>query len=181
MLLSHADLIIFGKVLLAGFLAYLVGWERERHGHEAGIRTLALLAIGSTILTAFALDTFPASADRIISTITTGIGFLGAGMILRAQAGKVRGLTTAASAWVMTSISILIGGGHYGLSILLTAIVLFLLWLQFIPWLKVLIPPESPLAIPPTPTTDNSQSTSAIAENQTNAMTLPETTSDSLV
>ncbi len=158
MLLSHADLIIFVKALLAGFLAYLVGWERERHGHEAGIRTLALLAIGSAILTAFALDTFPASADRIISTITTGIGFLGAGMILRAQAGRVRGLTTAASAWVMTSISILIGGGHYALSILLTALVLFLLWLQFIPWLKVLLPPTPPFTPPPTTSTDGGQS-----------------------
>ncbi len=88
MFFSLAGLEFLGKALLSGVLAYFVGWERQRHGHEAGIRTLALVATGTTILTAFAIADFPANADRIIANIVTGVGFLGAGRFRMATPGK---------------------------------------------------------------------------------------------
>jgi putative Mg2+ transporter-C (MgtC) family protein len=133
------DLIILGKAALAGSLGFAVGWERELHGHAAGIRTIALITMGSTVITAIAVTNFPV-ADRLIANILTGIGFLGAGLILRGRNEEVRGLTSAAAVWAMMSVSIVIGLGHYLLGIGLTAFVLLLLWWQFLPFLTRFTP-----------------------------------------
>jgi putative Mg2+ transporter-C (MgtC) family protein len=129
---------ILGKALLAGVLGFVVGWEREAHGHAAGIRTIALLTMGGTTITSIAIVSFPVS-DRVVANILTGVGFLGAGMILHGR-HVVRGLTTAASIWMMTAVSIVIGLGHYLLGIGLTLFVLALLWWQYIPQLAALNP-----------------------------------------
>jgi len=128
------DLIILAKAALAGALGFSVGWEREMHGHAAGVRTLALISMGSAIITAIAIISFPV-ADRLIANILTGVGFLGAGMIFHARDDEVVGLTSASAIWAMTSVSIIIGLGHYLLGIGLTGFVLLLLWWQFIPLL----------------------------------------------
>ena len=133
------DVILLGKACLAGVLGFVVGWERESHGHAAGIRTIALITMSGAILSGLAVVAFPV-ADRLIANILTGVGFLGAGMILRGQDVQVRGLTTAAAIWTMTSVSIVIGVGHYLLGVALTGLVLLLLWWQYIPFLKRLNP-----------------------------------------
>lgn len=134
------DVQLIGKALLAGALGFVVGWEREAHGHGAGTRTLALVTLAAAVFTALAIQTFPVGAASVVQGTIQGIGFLGAGIVLRAQAGSVRGLTTAAAIWAMTSIGIVSGAGHYVSAIGLTAIVLVLLWWSHIPLLKRLQP-----------------------------------------
>lgn len=135
-MITSQDWTILARAALAGILGFVVGWERESHGHEAGIRTISLVTMGAAILTALAMETFP-TPDRLIANIVTGVGFLGAGMILHAaNIGKVRGLTTAASVWTLTSVGIVVGTGRYALGVMLTALVLLLLWWQYIPILS---------------------------------------------
>lgn len=142
--MSGADLALLLKALLGAALGFAVGWERERHGHEAGVRTLALICMGSAVFSGLAEIAFPV-ADRVVANIITGVGFLGAGMILQPHAaGRLRGLTTAASIWTMTSVGVVVGTGHYLLGVLLTLLVLLLLWWQYVPWLAPLLPHPAP-------------------------------------
>lgn len=70
------DLALFGRVALAAGLGFAVGWEREVRGHPAGSRTFALVAAGSAAFSAIALDAFPATAEKLIAGIVTGICFI---------------------------------------------------------------------------------------------------------
>jgi len=140
------DLILLAKAALAGVLGFIVGWERETHGHEAGIRTIALITMGGAVFTSIAAEVYP-TPDRLTANILTGIGFLGAGMILRGSDSHVRGLTSAAAIWAMTAVSIVIGVGHYLLGVGLTVFVLLLLWWQYIPLLKHLNPSRTQRAM----------------------------------
>jgi len=88
------------------------------------------------VLTALCLHEFPRNADRVIDGIVTGIGFLGAGMIMRRSSGEVRGLTTAAGLWASTSIGVVVGTGYYLLSVLLTMLVLLVLLWEEIPLVR---------------------------------------------
>jgi len=101
-MMTSFDLALLPKALLAAFLGFIIGWQRENSGAPAGDRTFALIALGTTVLTAFALEQFPQGAARVIAGIVTGIGFLGAGVILRLSTGEVHGLTTAAGIWAVT-------------------------------------------------------------------------------
>ena len=92
-----------------------LGTEREYRGHPAGIRTMALIAVGSCMFTAMGLlPEFGSRVDptRVAAQIVTGVGFLGAGSILR-QGEYVRGLTTAASIWVVASLGMAVGYGYF--------------------------------------------------------------------
>ena len=103
--------------------------ERESHGHPAGIRTMALIAVGSCMFTGLALEpAFGSRVDptRIAAQIVTGVGFLGAGSILR-QGEYVRGLTTAASIWVVASLGMAVGFGYFGVAVFAAVLVLFTL------------------------------------------------------
>ena len=103
-----------------------MGIEREYQGHPAGIRTMALIAVGSCMFTAIALEpAFGSRTDptRIAAQIVTGVGFLGAGSILR-QGELVRGLTTAASIWVVASLGMAVGFGYYVVPVFATVLVL---------------------------------------------------------
>src|SRR5438128_938600 len=99
--------------LLAGAL---VGLERSYHGRAAGLRTYALVCLGSALLVTLAEQLEPAGdpsgSTRVIQGIVTGIGFLGAGVIIR-EGFSVRGLTTAASIWVIAVIGVVFGAGLY--------------------------------------------------------------------
>jgi len=106
------------RVLVAGALGAIIGLERERHRRAAGVRTHALVSLGSALLTGSALlivhDTGAggaAEAVRIAAGVVTGVGFIGAGTILTSQ-GRVRGLTTAATVWVTAGIGITCGYGY---------------------------------------------------------------------
>jgi putative Mg2+ transporter-C (MgtC) family protein len=126
------------RIVVAAALGGAVGIERELRDREAGFRTHMLVSIGSalfTIVSAYAFRDFLVSgaavvrADptRIAAQIVTGIGFLGAGAILR-HGLAVRGLTTAATLWVVAAIGMAVGAGYYGGAVITTAVVLISLW-----------------------------------------------------
>jgi len=107
-------------------LGLVLGAEREYHGHAAGVRTMALIAVGACMFTAVGLDPqFGTRTDptRIAAQIVTGVGFLGAGAILR-QGLDVKGLTTAASIWVVASLGMAVGFGLYFVAVFTTFLVM---------------------------------------------------------
>jgi len=118
------DLEIVARLVLASFLGGLIGLEREIHGREAGVRTYLLVSLGSTLIMIvseylifkyqgkFPSDIFRADPGRIAAQAITGIGFLGAGVIIRYK-NSIRGLTTAACMWVVCAIGLAIGSGYY--------------------------------------------------------------------
>lgn len=117
------------RLLLAAFLGGVIGFQREWTGKEAGLRTHMLICLGSALFTALSVYAFPGSDPaRIASGIATGIGFIGAGVILH-RTGGVKGLTTAATIWGVAAIGVAAGSGKYILSAVgcaLTLVVLFL-------------------------------------------------------
>lgn len=121
------QLTLFGRIALGGLLGYVIGFEREYRGKSAGERTFALLAIGAAAVTGLGVLEFPTSAEKVIAGVITGAGFLGAGLIFRAQVGQVHGLTTAASSWAAAAMGILAGAGAYLTAALGTVLVLLLL------------------------------------------------------
>ena len=120
-----------GLLLLALLLGGLIGWERERHARPAGLRTHILVCVGAALMTQIS-HSFGANGDRIAAQIVTGVGFLGAGTILRdGTSGAVSGLTTAASLWAVAGVGIAVGyGGQFAaLAGVATLIILFTLTL----------------------------------------------------
>ncbi len=124
----RADLELLGRLCLSAVLAAAIGLERELHGKEAGLRTTILICLGATLFTDLSRSLAGPGADptRIASTIVTGIGFLGAGTILR-HGGRIQGLTTAATIWVVAAVGIAVGGGQYLAAIGTTVLVLLVL------------------------------------------------------
>jgi putative Mg2+ transporter-C (MgtC) family protein len=121
------------RVLVAAGLGGAVGLERELREREAGFRTHLLVSVGSclfTLVSAYGFREFGDSAvdpTRIAAQIVTGVGFLGAGAIIRQGLG-VRGLTTAATLWVVAAIGMASGAGYFSAAVITTALVLFSLW-----------------------------------------------------
>ena len=110
---------IFLKLTLSLFLAGIIGFEREAHGRAAGLRTHMLVAVGSCLIMLTSIHVFELYREstvcdpaRIAAGVVTGIGFLGAGTILRYRASVI-GLTTAASIWAVAAIGLAIGTGFY--------------------------------------------------------------------
>jgi putative Mg2+ transporter-C (MgtC) family protein len=129
---------ILVRVGLAAALGGAIGLEREIREREAGLRTHMLVSVGAalfTLVSAYAWTDFRFSTPegivfdptRIAAQIVSGIGFLGAGAIIR-QGLSVRGLTTAATLWVVAAIGMAAGAGYYAAAVLTTALVLFSLW-----------------------------------------------------
>jgi putative Mg2+ transporter-C (MgtC) family protein len=106
-------------------LGAAIGLERERRHHPAGFRTMAMVSAGSCLFTLLGATLFQSSTDptRIAAQVVTGVGFLGAGAILRAGGG-IRGLTTAATIWVVAAIGMAAGFGAYVIAVGGTALVL---------------------------------------------------------
>ena len=106
------------RILLSVILGAIVGFEREIEEKPAGIRTHILVCMGATLFTISSFYLTPlgsGDATRIAAGIVTGIGFIGAGSII-ATKGHVKGLTTAASLWVVSGIGMMVGLGSYILS-----------------------------------------------------------------
>ena len=122
-MISRTDLIIVGRAALAALLGMLIGWERQTSGSGIKARTIGLAALTAASLTALGHEIFATGADRIVQGIVTGIGFLGAGVIIHGTSGEVRGLTTAASMWAMTGVGVAVGSGHAMLGVLLGLLV----------------------------------------------------------
>jgi putative Mg2+ transporter-C (MgtC) family protein len=126
--LSNGELIT--RLLLAAAIGAVLGLEREWRMKTAGLRTNILIALGSAVFTVVSHDMVAgiAGADpaRIAAQIVTGIGFLGAGAIMRTDSG-IHGLTTAATVWVNASLGVAVGGGEYRLAIIGATITLAVL------------------------------------------------------
>jgi putative Mg2+ transporter-C (MgtC) family protein len=106
----------------------LIGLERELEHKPAGLRTIILVCLGSTIfmLIGFELGLVSSELGRIVAGVVTGVGFLGAGAIIRAR-GEVYGLTTAATIWLASGLGLAIGAGYYILAIIASVFVLLVL------------------------------------------------------
>jgi putative Mg2+ transporter-C (MgtC) family protein len=131
-----------GQIALAALLGGIIGFERDWSGHAAGLRTNILVSVGSCLFTILSITGFPlqgAAQDtaRIAAQVVSGIGFLGAGVMLQSK-NRVRGLTTAATIWQVSAVGMAVGTGLYFLAVfttVLTVAVLVLLhpvstWLE---------------------------------------------------
>ncbi len=124
-------LLIIASLLMATLLSSIIGFEREYHGHAAGLRTHILVALGSALIAVVSLYGFGdelATRDpaRLVAQVVSGIGFLGAGTII--QTGTdVKGLTTATTLWFVMTIGIASGLGRFAIAIIATIIALVVL------------------------------------------------------
>lgn len=121
------------KLCLSMLLGALVGYERKRKGQAAGVRTFSLIAMGASlamILSIYVPQEYlglkNGDPGRIAAQVITGIGFLGAGAIIQMK-GSIRGLTTAAGIWMVATIGMAVGVGMYVISVIATALILFIL------------------------------------------------------
>ncbi len=104
-------------LILSVFLGYIMGAERELRGKDAGISTHIFVIAGAMIFTLMSQWVDPASESRIAAQIVSGIGFLGAGLILK-DGANVKNLTTAASIWFAGALGMAIGFGYYGIALI---------------------------------------------------------------
>jgi putative Mg2+ transporter-C (MgtC) family protein len=113
------------RLLFAVFIGGLIGIERELHYKAAGFRTMMLICVGAALFTMFSIRIGgPTDPARIAAQIVTGVGFIGAGVILH-EKGEVRGITTAASIWAAAALGIGIGAGYLLFAGIATALMLF--------------------------------------------------------
>jgi putative Mg2+ transporter-C (MgtC) family protein len=116
------------RLLLAAGLGAAIGLERELRRKPAGLRTNILIALGSALFTTMSIELAKGGGtpDRVAAQIVTGIGFLGAGAILR-DGPNVHGMTTAATIWVNAAVGVAVGAGEYAMATVSTAITLVVL------------------------------------------------------
>ena len=122
------DLELISRLVTAALLSACLGFEREMRQKSAGLRTNILIGVGSALFTLMSYEISGPDGDpgRITAQIVTGIGFLGAGAIMRTDSG-VQGLTTAATVWVNAAVGVAAGGGSYHLAFIATGITLLAL------------------------------------------------------
>ena len=127
----HSTSEIVGRLALAVLCGAAVGINRERQGKPAGLRTHALVALGGALFTLIGLLLHaddPSATGRILQGITAGIGFIGAGVIMRRpDLRDVQGLTTAAAVWFVSAIGVAVGAGLWRTSLVALALALFVL------------------------------------------------------
>lgn len=124
------------RLLVAAALGGLLGYERERQGKSAGVRTHMMVAIGAALFVLIPQQAGASSADlsRVLQGLIAGVGFLGAGAIIMGNREvETRGLTTAASIWVTAAIGVAAGMGRESTAVLSTLIALLIL--SVIPWI----------------------------------------------
>ncbi len=136
-----SNLELVGRLLLSLVLGSIIGWEREVVRMPAGLRTYMLVTMGSALFTmvSFLVVKQGEAVDitRIAAGVITGIGFLGAGAIIR-SGENVRGLSTAASIWTAAAIGMAVGFGYYLLSVVATILTLIVLLMSALErrWVK---------------------------------------------
>jgi len=116
-IISQVELDFLLKLGLGILLGFFIGIERESRGKDAGISTNSLVIVGAALFTMLSTLVDPASSSRIAAQIVTGIGFLGAGLIMK-DGTSVRNLTTAASLWFSGAIGMAVGFGYYVVAII---------------------------------------------------------------
>jgi putative Mg2+ transporter-C (MgtC) family protein len=129
---SHEDLVLFGRVGLAFVLCYALGFERAIRGAAAGDRTFSLVGTAAAAMTAVTFD----HAPQAIGGVVTGVGFIGAGLVLRGGAGMIRGVTSAAAIFAATGIGVVAGTGHAWLAVFVALLTLLDLELRHLPVLN---------------------------------------------
>jgi len=119
------------RLLLATALGAIIGLQRERAGKQIGLRTHILICVGAALFTIASIYGFGATGEaaRIAAGVVVGVGFLGAGAIIRSGEGIVAGLTSAATIWAVAGIGLAAGAGLYLISAVATVIVLIVLFL----------------------------------------------------
>ncbi|HRO91239.1 MAG TPA: MgtC/SapB family protein [Promineifilum sp.] len=132
----QTELVLVGRLVLAAFLGAVIGYERELRGRSAGLRTFAAVALGACLFSIISYVVTPDGNEttRIAAQIVTGVGFLGAGVILHGQ-GHVSGLTTSATLWAAAAVGMAVGFGLYILAVAATLLLVLLLLLRLVPWL----------------------------------------------
>lgn len=130
------ELTLVARVGLAALLGALVGWEREVHDSPAGLRTYMMVTMGAALFALVSLHAGPNAPTQLATAVPTGVGFLGAGMILRGDKG-ISGLTTAASVWGMAAVGLAIGYGMEVIAVVSTVLVLGVFLLRH--WTKPLM------------------------------------------
>ncbi len=118
------------RILLAAVLGGVIGYERRRADKPVGLRTLILISVGAALFTVTSIYAFgDGDPSRVASGIVTGIGFLGAGAIIRREAGGVEGITTASAIWVAAALGLAAGAGLYIIATVTTVVVMLVLLL----------------------------------------------------
>jgi len=132
-MITPQDVDMTVRLFIAAALSGVIGFERETHGKDAGVRTYALVGIGSALVMMVSTEMYQiykglADVDpsRIAAQVVSGIGFLGAGAIIRFPQG-VKGLTTAAGIWAAAGIGLACGLGLYKPAVVTTVLVLIIL------------------------------------------------------
>lgn len=127
----QSTLEISGRLVMAMLFGATIGINRERQGKPAGLRTHSLVSLGGALFTIVALllsPGDPSATARILQGVTAGIGFIGAGVIMRRpEIHDVQGLTTAAAIWIVSAIGVAVGAGLWRTSLIALALGLFVL------------------------------------------------------
>lgn len=124
------DFYHFAPLVTAIVLGGLIGLEREIHRKPAGLRTNILICVGAAVFTLIGFELrryYDADVAKLLAGVITGVGFIGAGVLIQDRGG-VHGLTSAATIWMVTAIGILCGLELYNLAVIITLLVLFILW-----------------------------------------------------
>jgi putative Mg2+ transporter-C (MgtC) family protein len=129
---SHHDLVLFGRVGLAFVLCYAVGFERALRGAPAGDRTFALVGTAAAAISAVTVGPAP----QAIGGVVTGVGFIGAGLVLREGHGMIKGVTSAAAIFAATGVGVVAGTGHAWLAIFVAVLTVIDLEVRHTPGLN---------------------------------------------
>ncbi len=119
-IIQPGELHIILGLVVSGACGFVIGAERESRGKPAGISTQTFVIAGAMMFAALSAMVDPASKSRIAAQVVTGVGFLGAGMILKGDGKKIVNLTTAASLWFSAALGITIGYGYYATAVAAT-------------------------------------------------------------
>jgi putative Mg2+ transporter-C (MgtC) family protein len=131
----QVDLDVICRIVMAFVLGGIIGWERERHGISAGIRTYGSICLGACLFSIVSANIPGADPSRVAAQVATGVGFLGGGVIFR-QGNYVSGLTTAATLWATAAIGLAVAFGMYVITIVTSILMVLLLFLPRLPWWK---------------------------------------------
>ena len=131
--MGHHEWDLLGRVLVGALVSYAIGFERELRGAQAGDRTFSLIGLGAAAVTAVTIG----EAPHALGGVLTGVGFVGAGLVIQSQGGIV-GITTAATIFTVAAIGIVAGAGHLIVAAVVGALVLLILETRHLPVLRFL-------------------------------------------
>lgn len=131
----QTDLEMIMRITIAFLLGAMIGWEREKHGISAGIRTYGAICLGACVYGVLSISVANADPSRIAAQVATGVGFLCGGVIFR-QGDYVTGLTTAATLWATSALGLAVSFGLYLMSSVTMILIFLLLYLPRLKWWK---------------------------------------------